>query len=109
MNGFKILRWLIKEFNRNKFNELGELRSNNYQVVGANCIHPNGNKYQVIKDVPIKHISKDDLLKIIKPYLREEQEQEPIKNRKTTYDGRMEINPPTFTAFMNQNESNINR
>lgn len=53
-------------------NDNGELRANNYQVVGANSIHPNGNKYQVLNDKPIKKISSGDLKELIKPYLREE-------------------------------------
>lgn len=53
-------------------NKNGELRANNYQVVGANSTHPNGNKYQVLNDKSIKEISSEDLKELIKPYLREE-------------------------------------
>jgi len=52
--------------------EVGELRAKNYQVVGASCIHPNGNEYKVVKDLLIKYISSDELKEIIKPYLRPE-------------------------------------
>jgi hypothetical protein len=55
-------------------NELGELRANKYQVVSAPCRHPSGNYYSIIKDVPIAEISSEELLSIIKPYLREEQQ-----------------------------------
>lgn len=67
--------YLISNYENNHvfINEYGELRANNYQVVGANSIHPNGNVYKIIKDIPIKYISKEKLYKLIKPYLREEQ------------------------------------
>lgn len=52
-------------------NELGELRAKNYQVVGIGSIHPNGKKYEVLKDLPIKKISKEELKKLIEPYIRD--------------------------------------
>jgi len=66
--------YLFSDYNTNNvfINEFGELRANNYQVVCANCTHPNGNKYEIYKDLPIKKISKEELITIIKPYLREE-------------------------------------
>ncbi|MCX6821801.1 MAG: bifunctional DNA primase/polymerase [Candidatus Aenigmarchaeota archaeon] len=48
----------------------GELRANNYQVVGAGCIHPNGKIYEITKDLPILEIEDKELRKIIEPYLR---------------------------------------
>lgn len=53
-------------------NEMGELRAKNYQVVGPNCIHPNGKSYRVVKDMPIKNIPSKELKEIINPYIREE-------------------------------------
>lgn len=55
-------------------NKQGELRANKYQVVSAPCRHPSGNYYTIINDSPIQEISEGDLLKLIKPYLREEKE-----------------------------------
>ena len=52
-------------------NEMGELRAKNYQVVGAGSIHPNGNEYRILNDLPIKEIPSNELLGLIKPYLRE--------------------------------------
>jgi P4 family phage/plasmid primase-like protien len=43
---------------------LGEIQSKGQQVVGPGSIHPNGNRYEIINDVPILIISKADLLKI---------------------------------------------
>jgi hypothetical protein len=66
--------YLISNYKENHvfINEYGEVRANNYQVVAPGSTHPNGNVYKIIKDVPIKHISKEDLYELIKPYLREE-------------------------------------
>lgn len=51
-------------------NECGEIRANNYQVVGPNCIHPNGNKYEVYKNVAIKSVNSKFILAILAPHLR---------------------------------------
>ena len=50
---------------------LGELRANNYQCVGVGSMHPSGGIYEVLNDVPIKEYSKEDILKILKPHIRE--------------------------------------
>jgi len=59
------------ETNHVLINELGELRAKNYQVVSAPCKHPSGNNYEIIRDIPIDEISEEDLIAIIKPYLRD--------------------------------------
>lgn len=46
---------------------LGELQASGQQVVGPGSIHPNGNKYEVVNNVPIATISKDRLLEILEP------------------------------------------
>jgi hypothetical protein len=46
---------------------LGELQALGQQVVGPVSIHPNGNRYELIKDLPIAEISKDALLQILSP------------------------------------------
>jgi hypothetical protein len=46
---------------------LGELQAQGQQVVGPGSIHPNGNRYEIIKDVPIATIAKDALLQILSP------------------------------------------
>ena len=50
---------------------LGELRANNYQCVGVGSMHPSGGIYEVLNDVPIKEYSKEEILKILKPHIRE--------------------------------------
>ena len=54
----------------------GEMRSKNYYVVGPNCYAEDPKKkhkgyYKIIKNLPIKTLNKDDLLKIIDPFLIE--------------------------------------
>jgi len=68
--------YFISDYNTNHvlINQLGELRAKNYQVVCVPCRHPNGNYYEIIKDVPIKEISAEDLKKLINPYLRNDTE-----------------------------------
>jgi len=46
---------------------LGELQALGQQVVGPGSIHPNGNRYEIINDLPIATISKDSLLQILSP------------------------------------------
>ena len=52
--------------------ELGELRSKNYQCVAPTCKHINGKYYEVLIDKPIKKISSKSLFELIKPYIRGE-------------------------------------
>ncbi len=46
---------------------LGEIQALGQQVVGPGSIHPNGNRYEVINDVPIATITKASLMEILKP------------------------------------------
>lgn len=52
-----------------KLGDLGDVRSVGQYVVGANSIHPSGNKYTIIKDLPIKEISEDYVREIFKDYI----------------------------------------
>ena len=66
--------YILSDYSKNHVfnNENGELRSDRYQVVGANCIHPNGNKYQIINDSEIAYIPANKLREIIEPYIKSE-------------------------------------
>jgi len=46
---------------------LGELQALGQQVVAPGSIHPNGNRYEIINDLPIATISKASLLQILSP------------------------------------------
>ena len=66
--------YILSDYNTNHVfaGSVGELRANNYQAVCPGCKHPNGNYYKILDDSPIKFIPKDELLEILKPFLREE-------------------------------------
>lgn len=66
--------YFISSYDKNHVlvNGKGELRAKAYQVVGASCTHPNGNKYVVEVDDEIEHLSGDELFDIIKPYMKSE-------------------------------------
>lgn len=51
----------------------GELRVKNSQVLIPGSIHPNGNEYNVIKDVPILEVSKSYLKELLINYLKKEE------------------------------------
>lgn len=40
---------------------LGELQSKGQQVIGPGSLHPNGNRYEVTKDIPIATITEEDI------------------------------------------------
>ncbi|RPJ30268.1 MAG: hypothetical protein EHM25_06855 [Nitrosopumilales archaeon] len=64
--------YIITDYKNNHVfvNGMGEVRANNYQVVGAGCIHPNGNQYIIEKDLPILTISREDFQELIKDYIK---------------------------------------
>lgn len=52
--------------------DAGELRVSNSQVVIPDSIHPNGRKYQVYNDVPIKKITKKEIKVVLGDLLNKE-------------------------------------
>lgn len=48
----------------------GEIQFTGAQVVAPGCIHPNNNRYEIVKDVPIKTISFDDIKQALKDYFQ---------------------------------------
>jgi P4 family phage/plasmid primase-like protien len=53
---------------KEKLGDLGDVRSTGQYVVGPNCLHPSGNYYTVIRDIPIKTISKELIEETFKDY-----------------------------------------
>lgn len=49
--------------------DLGDIRSVGQYVVGPNCIHPSGNKYEIIRDIEINQITEDKILDTFKNYI----------------------------------------
>lgn len=50
--------------------EKGEIRAENYQVVCPPCRHPSGKYYKIHIDKPIKKVTSNFILGLLKPYLR---------------------------------------
>ena len=65
---------------------LGEIQALGEQVVGPGSLHPNGNYYKVIADVPIATVHKDFLLELIKPFVKKEDPRTSKKCKHRTVD-----------------------
>lgn len=63
--------YVLSDYNTNHVfkDAKGELRASNYQVVGANCTHPNGNKYEIINNSKVATLTKEEMTKLLKPLL----------------------------------------
>lgn len=84
----------------------GELRANNYQVVGANSTHPNGNKYKVVNDKDIITLTKEEVEDLIKPCLREEQKKEkPLTEYKGKDESRSGLEYRKVLALLHKGKS----
>jgi len=59
---------------------LGEVQSHGTQVVGPNSTHPSGNKYEELNQEEITTISCEELLSLLKPFMKEIQETEETSN-----------------------------
>jgi len=59
---------------------IADIQGEGKQVVGANSIHPNGNKYEVIEDVDITFLPYSEIKAILIPYDKK------IKKEKREYD-----------------------
>ncbi len=49
--------------------DLGDIRSVGQYVVAANSVHPSGNKYEVIKDLPIMKITEEKVREAFKKFI----------------------------------------
>lgn len=58
-----------REFTSEDVNHLGEIQSDRTYVVGPNCIHKNGNIYQIIDDLPIVEIMPSEIRSVLKKFL----------------------------------------
>jgi P4 family phage/plasmid primase-like protien len=54
---------------KEKIGDLGDVRGMGQYVVAPNCIHPKGGIYQVIKDIPITHITEKEIRDAFKDYI----------------------------------------
>lgn len=79
----------------------GEVQSQGTQVIGGNSTHPNGNKYEILKDLPIIELSKEQLILAVKPFMKEINEEE-IKTLKELRDyGDSDINSIPIISMIN--------
>ncbi len=65
--------YFISDYDKNHVfvNGLGELRAKNYQCVIPPSVHPNGKQYKIHIDDNITKIPGTDIVRIIKPYIRQ--------------------------------------
>jgi P4 family phage/plasmid primase-like protien len=62
-----------------QMNTLFDVQGTGKQVVGPGCLHPNGNYYTVIKDIPIENISYSELKAILMPFDRKPKKEVPYE------------------------------
>jgi hypothetical protein len=74
--------WLATDKQEKKFaikdeeeNTLADVFGEHGQVVAPGSVHPSGSTYRIVKDVPIAYMPYDEILNIIKPYMKEEPKQ----------------------------------
>ena len=78
----------------------GEVQAFGAQVVGPGSLHPNGKLYEVLNDVPIIKLTKEQLTTAIKPFMKEVKEEE-IKVLAELKDyGESDINSIQITKVM---------
>jgi len=71
--------WLATDRLEKKFairdeenNTLADVLGEHGQIVAPNSFHPGGSTYKIVNDVPIAYIPYDEVLSILKPYMKEE-------------------------------------
>jgi len=69
-----------------KLNTLSDIQGEGKQVVGANSIHPNGKKYEVIKDVPIAFLDYSEIKANLLPHDKKPKKIEDKKKPELTND-----------------------
>jgi len=59
-------------FTAEKLGDLGDVRSVGQYVVGANCLHPKGGVYKIIKDIPITKITEEEIREAFKEFIEKD-------------------------------------
>jgi len=59
----------IRLSSENGVGDLGDVRSVGQYVVGPNCVHPSGNKYEIIKNFGIRRITEEEIRNAFKKYI----------------------------------------
>lgn len=69
-NGKASQTWPLFDKSRPKERQnIGHVKWGGSYVVGPGSIHPNKGKYEVVDDVPISHITEEQILEVITPFL----------------------------------------
>lgn len=69
----------------NKAGDVGDVQGEGKQVVGPGSIHPNGNRYKIIKDKPIKKIDKENIKFALKNWIEIEEKNKIEQKNKEDY------------------------
>ncbi len=72
---------IFPDSNGKDTNHMGELQGSNTYVVGAGSTHPSGEKYEIVKDLPIATISYDKFVEVFGEYFKEKKKKI-IRNHK---------------------------
>lgn len=90
-NGKKITFYNLKE-------RLGELQGLGQQVVGAGSLHPSGEVYEIIKNIPIVEIEYRDFVKVFDKFIKKIQVRELVPTSKE-WDGEKLQDIPITNIF----------
>lgn len=52
-----------------KMGDVGDIQGKGKQVVGPGSIHPNGNVYEILNDIPIAKVTKKEIVDTLFPYI----------------------------------------
>lgn len=66
-------------FTKQKVGDLGDVRSTGQYVVAPNSKHPEGEKYTVIKDIPIAEVTQEEILSAYSQYIERKEFYEILK------------------------------
>lgn len=58
----------------------GEVQFTGAQALGPNSLHPNKKKYNILKDIPIEHITRKELLSAIAPFVKKKKKANPCES-----------------------------
>jgi phage/plasmid-associated DNA primase len=83
----------------------GEIQGPGAQCVGPGSLHPTGNTYNIINDIDIAEISKEQLFAVLKPYMKDVSEQETkaleeLKDFERKYAETSDINSIPITSVL---------
>lgn len=93
---------IILNLDDEKHTHLGEVQSYGTQVVGVGSVHPNGNYYEALNDLPIATLEVEKLLELMKHFMKQEikQAQTQVMTEIRDYGINSDINLIPITRIM---------